>query len=192
MKEILSLARELFDVVGVVVEGQKTFLILGLVSRPNRDLDVCVSDGRRWRFPGFYQHFTPKVKVLVQKLREEGFKAKQRKYSELNLKEMAIRAGIGFWGKNSLVIHSRFGPWLRFVALETNVPFKPTVYETSPRLCEECDACLRACPVEGLLEPYKLMSKERCLAYLQLENPTLKPISRCDKCLISCPISLGD
>lgn len=192
MKEILDFAREIFDAVGVVVEGRKTFLILGLVSRSDRDLDTFVSGGRRWGFPGFYQHFTPRVKALVKKLREKGFRAEQKRYSELNLKELAIRAGIGCWGKNSLVIHSKFGPWLRFMVLETNAPLESTVSDMPNDLCGKCESCLKACPKEGLLEPYKLTDKTRCLAYLEIEDPTPKPASRCDKCLVPCPMGLGD
>ena len=191
MKEILDFARELFDTVGVVVEGQKTFLILGLVSRPDRDLDTFVSDGRRWRFPGFYEYFTPKVKALAQRFKEEGFRAEKKRYSSLNIKEMAIRAGIGFLGKNSLVIHPRFGPRLRFVALETDGAFEPTASKTPNSLCGQCDACLKACPIRGLLEPYTMTDATQCLAYLQFENPILKITSRCDKCLTPCPIGLG-
>jgi ferredoxin len=188
MKEVLDYTREFFDALGVVVEGRKTFLILGLVSRPDRDLDIFVSDGRKWKFPGFYQHFTPRVKVVVQKLEERGFRVKQKKYSKLDVKKMAVKAGIGCWGKNSLVIHPKFGPWLRFVVLETNTSLEPTISELPNDLCGKCEACLRACPVNGLLEPYKLVSEKRCLAYLQLDNPTSGSTSRCDKCLISCPI----
>ena len=191
MKEIIDSAREIFDAVGVVVKGQKTFLILGLVSRPDRDLDQFVSDGRKWKFPGFYQHFVPRVKALVQNLKEEGFRVEQKKYSELNIKKMAIEAGIGCWGKNSLVIHPKFGPWLRFVVLETDAPLELTVSEIPNDLCGGCDTCLRACPISGLLEAYKLIDEKRCLAYLELENPTPKLTSRCDKCLTPCRIGLG-
>lgn len=191
MKELLDFAREVFDVAGVVTEGRKTFLILGLVSRPDRDLDVFISNGWGWKFPGFYEHFTPKVKALVQKLKGKGFSSEQKRYYELNLKEMAIRAGLGCWGKNSLVIHPQFGPRLRFVALETDAPLEPTVSEVPADLCGNCDACLKACPVEGLLRPYKLTSRLECLAYIQLEAPTPKPASRCDKCLAPCPVGLG-
>jgi len=36
---------------------------------------------------------------------------------DLNLKSAAVKAGIGRWGKNSLVLHPVFGPWLRFAAV---------------------------------------------------------------------------
>lgn len=191
MREVIDFAREIFDTVGVVIEDKRTFLILGLVSKPDRDLDTFISDGRRWEALGFKKYFTPKVKTIIQKLKGEGFFIKQKRYSDLNIKEMAVRAGIGCWGKNSLVIHPKFGPWLRFVALETNAPLEPSISEIQNDLCGQCDICLRNCPVEGLLEPYKLIDATKCLAYIQLENPTTEPTPRCNSCLACCPIGLS-
>jgi len=187
MKEIMIYARRIFDAVGVVACGHKIFLILGLVSKPERDLDTFVSDGKNWKFPGFYRHFSPKIKKLVEKIKEEGFEAEQKKYPDLNIKQLAVEAGIGRWGKNSLVIHPEFGPWLRFVVLETNAPLVPTVSKLPNDPCGNCDTCLKSCPVNGLLTPYHLAAPKRCLAYLELENPTTSgPASRCDKCQIPC------
>ena len=190
MKKIIDQAKKIFDVIRIINNGQKTFLILALVSRPDRDLDIFISDGKKWKFPGFYKNFNPKIKTIIQMIKEEGLKVNQKKYSDLNIKNIAVNAGIGWYGKNSLVIHPKFGPWLRFVVLEIDTFFKSTVAKKLNSLCNECDACLKSCP-ENVLEPYKLIDKEHCLAYLELDNPTSGFAQRCDMCLISCPIKDG-
>lgn len=188
MKEIINQAKKIFDVIKIINNRQKTFLILALVSRPYRDLDTFISDGKKWKFVGFYKNFNPKIKTIIQIIKEKGFEVHQKKYSEINIKKMAVDAGIGWWGKNSLVIHPKFGPWLRFIILEINTLFKSTPIKKLDNLCNECNACLKSCPINGLLEPYKLTNKKQCLAYLELNKPTSKPIQRCDKCQTSCPI----
>lgn len=187
MKEIINQAKEIFDVIGIINNGQKTFLILALVSRPDRDLDTFISDGKKWKFPGFYKNFNPKVKKIIQMIKERGIGVCQRRYSELNIKKMAIDAGIGWRGKNSLVIHPKFGPWLRFIVLEIDTFYKSTIAKKSEKLCNECNVCLESCP-KNVLEPYTLKDKKLCLAYIELDKPVSKPVPRCDKCLISCPI----
>jgi len=191
MREIVEYAKKIFDVAGIV----NNFLILGLESRTDRDLDTFIWDGKKWKFPGFYRYFTPKVKLVIQRIREKGFRAQQIRYSKLNIKELVVKAGLGKWGKNSLVIHPKFGPWLRFVAVETDAPLLSTLPIRNPRViftgCENCNRCLSACPISGLLKPFKLTCKEKCLAYVQLTipptiSPTATVLRRCDKCLTAC------
>jgi epoxyqueuosine reductase QueG len=109
-----------------------------------------------------------------------------------------VKAGIGKWGKNSLIIHEKFGPWLRFAAIEVNLVVSPHASDIEPENlhvphpgCKDCQRCLEACPVSGLLKSFRLTRKEKCLAFIQLEiPPTISPIPsslrRCDKCLTVC------
>lgn len=187
MKDVIDLAKEIFDSVGVVIEDKRTFLILGLVSKPERDLDLFVSDGKKWKFTEFYSNFKPRIKKIIELIEKKGFWAKQERYRRLNVKGMAVKAGIGCWGKNSLVIHPDFGPWLRFEVVETNTPLEATFSKITD-FCGDCVECLKACPVKGLLEPYKLTDKKKCLAYLEIDKPASEPTPRCNKCLICCPV----
>lgn len=184
LTEIVEYARTLFDAVGAV----DNFLILGLESRTDRDLDIFVSDGSCWRAPGFHQHFNLRVNLLFREIEKKGFLAKRKGYS-LNIKELAVRSGIGMWGKNSLVISPKFGPWLRFVVVQINGTFPKTSIHNPQAIypdCKNCKNCLKACPVEGLLEPFKLMDMHKCFAYLQLEKPSQGEARRCVKCLTAC------
>lgn len=192
MKEILEFARKIFDAVGIIKEESQNYIVLGLASKPDRNLDIFTTDGEKWFLPGFEKHFAPKIKVLIQEIKNAGYQAVQERYHDkASFKKLAIKAGMGRWGKNSLVINPEFGPWLRFILLKTNIPFNPVKFKQAERIeypdCSNCGKCLDACPMKGILGPYKMIDKKRCIAYFQLENPS-GSTQRCDKCLRACPV----
>ena len=183
MDEIMKYIQKHFDVAG----GVDNFLILGLESRKNRDLDTfIVEKSGRPKFPGFFKHFAPKTEFVIKKLRQVG-EAKQVK-TEIEIKPLAVRAGIGKWGKNSLVIHPEFGPWLRFVVIETTFrfPLKPEASELSVyEGCQDCSYCINACNVSAI-SLFGVPKREKCMAYAQLNYPTKRLSRRCDACLQAC------
>jgi len=199
--EILAYARSLFDAVGVARDpaSKDTILVLGLVTTPERDLDDFVLQevkGTResfWR--GFIRYAKPKLDDLLKFIRKQGFSAElvgKLGYSpsgKPNLKHLAVAAGLGRQGKNTLVINPRFGPWLRFMAIRTNVSLAPTgsgVYAKEENLdCKACQRCIEACPV-GILQLYCLVDTDRCLAAISGERRGQLAI--CDKCVVVCPV----
>ncbi|HEX3453617.1 MAG TPA: tRNA epoxyqueuosine(34) reductase QueG [Gaiellaceae bacterium] len=77
-------------------------------------------------------------------------------------REGAARAGVGFYGKNTMIITRRHGSWVVLGTLVTNVEIEPT-----PRLeldCGECRLCIDACPTDALDEP-GVLDSTRCLSY---------------------------
>jgi epoxyqueuosine reductase len=111
-------------------------------------------------------------------------------------KALAVQAGLGWLGKNSLVINPKFGSWLVLGALFTDLPIEPD--GPGGGSCGSCDACLRGCPAGALPEPY-VLDAGRCFAYLTVENR--KPIPDdvltkmsprafgCDGCQEVCPVN---
>jgi epoxyqueuosine reductase len=199
--EIIAYARSLFDAVGVARDPatKETILILGLVTTPERDLDDFVLQevkGSResfWR--GFIRHAKPKLDDLLKFIKKQGFSAElvgKLGYSpsgKPNLKHLAVAAGLGRQGKNTLVVNPSFGPWLRFMAIRTNAPLAITgsgVYakEENPD-CKACQRCIEACPV-GILQPYRLLDADRCLAAISGERR--RELAICDKCVVVCPV----
>jgi ferredoxin len=198
---IIAYARSLFDVVGVA-RDQSTkdmILVLGLVTTPERDLDDFVLQevkGSResfWR--GFIIYAKPKLDALLDFVRKQRFSAElvgKLGYSpsgKPNLKHLAVAAGLGRQGKNTLVINPNFGPWLRFMAIRMNAPLAitgPGVYarEENPD-CKACQRCIEACPVR-ILQPYRLTDTDRCLAAISGERRG--ELAICDKCVVVCPV----
>ncbi len=200
-EEIIAYARSLFDAVGMARDpvSKDTILVLGLVTTPERDLDDFVLQemkGSResfWR--GFVKYAKPKLDVLVEFIKKQGFSAElvgKMGYSpsgKPNLKHLAVAAGLGRQGKNTVVINARFGPWLRFMAIRTNAPLVLTgsgVYAKEENLdCKSCRRCVDACPVK-VLEPYRLLDADRCLAAISGERRG--ELAICDKCVVVCPV----
>ena len=112
-------------------------------------------------------------------------------------REAAARSGVGFYGKNTLLITRRYGSWVVLGTLITDVELEPT-----PALdldCGECRLCIDACPTGALDEPGTLDST-RCLSYwTQAPEPPpaeyradLGPqVYGCDICQDVCPWTRG-
>lgn len=200
--EIMEKAYTLFDVAGVVVEESGVVLILGLEHTKERNIDTSYVEDGKIHNPGWIEHVKPRMKILMDFIRERGFEAEpvgRWGYpggDVMQLKSLAVKAGLGQRGKSTLLLNPTFGHRLRFAAMKTDAPLTPTGPGTDEHrenpMCQSCNICIDTCPVEGLLEPYRLLSEERCIAnydkYLALEG-RIHPNVWCHQvCRTKCPI----
>ncbi len=198
-QQIINYAHTLFDVAGVVqLSGNSRLIIVGLESTPERDLDEFQSISGKFRLSGFEKHARSKLESLPAFICKQGFSAKlvgQCGYplkGELKLKEAAVQAGLGRWGKNTIVLHPRYGNRLRFMAIKTDAPLEPptdypVIREENPA-CSGCTICIDACP-QKVLEPYRMPETKRCLANISLLTSKEEGLIPCDICLQLCPAS---
>ena len=112
-------------------------------------------------------------------------------------REAAVRAGIAFYGKNTMAITRRHGSWVVLGVLVTDVEIEP-----SPRLeldCGQCRLCIDACPTGALDEPGTLDST-KCLSYWSQAPASIPEEYRaemggmvygCDICQEVCPWNRG-
>lgn len=112
-------------------------------------------------------------------------------------REWALRAGVGFRGKNTLVLHPEHGPWVMLA--ELLVDFELPAWRQPPSrtaTCGSCTRCLDACPTSAFTGPWSLDAR-RCLSYLTIEASGPIPVELragmgdwvfgCDVCLEVCP-----
>ena len=112
-------------------------------------------------------------------------------------REGAARAGVGFYGKNTLLITKRFGSWVVLGTLVTDVGI-----ESTPPLdldCGSCRLCIDACPTGALDDPGTL-DATRCLSYWTqspepipeaMRAPLEDRVYGCDICQDVCPWNRG-
>jgi epoxyqueuosine reductase len=112
-------------------------------------------------------------------------------------REGAARSGVGFYGKNTLLITRRHGSWVVLGTLVTDVEI-----EATPPLdldCGSCTLCIEACPTGALDEP-GVVDSTRCLSYWtqapasipeQYREPLEDRVYGCDICQDVCPWNRG-
>lgn len=195
-EQIVEYARSLFDVAGVSrLPESGNWLLLGLESRPERDLDEFGRSGGRFKMFGFEKHAGPRLESLLAFIRGMGFTAQAAGpygyplEGEINLKELAIRAGLGRRGKSTVVLHPRYGPRLRFMAVKTDAPLESLAGAANPDrenpVCSRCSLCIDVCPV-NVLAPYRMTDASACLSNITPVTADGHTIL-CDICLKQCP-----
>lgn len=110
---------------------------------------------------------------------------------------VAQRAGLGFIGRNGLLITEEFGSFVYLGEIVTNIEF--AVDQPVPFGCGDCMRCVKACPTKALLGDGR-MNAQRCLSY-QTQTKGMMPeeyrkkmrnvIYGCDICQLVCPYNQG-
>jgi len=176
----------------------RSVIIYGVPSVDDSDELAVERSPDKWTYPGYFP-LNMIARDIIRELRGFGYKAAYP--SELaSHKRLAILAGIGAYGKNSLVISPRHGPWLRFGVVVTDAEL-PVDKPFTKDLCGRCRRCVSACPA-GALKPYEV-DADRCIVgasirtkvppsmmdLIRENEPRLTPKTHvmCTKCQLVCP-----
>ena len=109
-------------------------------------------------------------------------------------KAVAVRSGVGWFGKNGCVITRGHGSWVLLAEILTDLELEPD--SPSRRDCGRCRICLDRCPTGAIAAPY-VVDARRCLSYLTIEHRGAIPLELrplmgdwifgCDLCQELCP-----
>lgn len=108
-------------------------------------------------------------------------------------RELAHKAGLGYYGKNCSIINEEYGSFIFIGYILTNLDIESN-QKVLPSQCGDCELCLRACPGQALGQDYRLNPK-KCISYQSQTkemDPELKKkmgtnIYGCDICQNVCP-----
>lgn len=108
-------------------------------------------------------------------------------------RELAKKAGIGYYGKNCSIINDEFGSFIFLGYILTDLELEEE--EPVEEKCGDCNLCIESCPTKALYEPYRL-NPNRCISFLtqtkgsideELKVKMGRSIYGCDICQSVCP-----
>lgn len=139
-----------------------------------------------------------KIKRLAKKINEQVKDHAWRAFTDsapILERAVAEKAGLGWVGKNTMLMNRDGGSWFFLGELFTNIPL-PIDEPDNKNHCGRCTACIDICPTQAIVAPYQLDAR-RCISYLTIEYKGSIPLEYrkamgnriygCDDCQLCCP-----
>lgn len=111
-------------------------------------------------------------------------------------KDLASRAGLGWFGKNTCLIHPKKGSLFLLGEIITSLKIENTATAPVLDFCGNCTRCLEVCPTQALKSP-RVLQANRCISYWTIESREIPPedlrssfgdwLFGCDLCQTVCP-----
>jgi epoxyqueuosine reductase len=117
----------------------------------------------------YHDVMAPRLRGICRHLDEAG-RARSRAYVDTGPvleRDLAAQAGLGWIGKNTMLLHPGLGSWFFIGVVLTEAELIHDV--RLPDRCGSCSACLDACPTGAFPAPYTLDAR-RCISYLTIEH----------------------
>lgn len=192
----------------VILPGARTIVCVGLDYETFKLPAALAEAPERGRISNYawgadyHEVMTPRLQALGEWLgRQTGGAAAHKVYVDTGAileRDHAASAGLGFTGKNTMLIGPRRGSWFFLGELLTTWELPPDTPESRLPGCGSCRRCLTACPTAAFPVPYVLDAR-RCISYLTIELKgwiprELRPLMGnwvygCDVCQAVCPFN---
>ena len=146
----------------------------------------------------FFLDVIKPIEPIANYLTKNGYRAivsdsSTEKGSILPLKLAAVRAGLGWQGKHSLLISKKYGTFLALGGIITDASLEINTKE-EPDRCRNCKHCQAACPLDALHEPY-VLNRNKCMSHLFMAESLTEKVAAvmenrigdCEICQDACP-----
>jgi epoxyqueuosine reductase len=187
-----------------MVDDASSVIMAGLPYRRTDTEETAKSYyvSRYARVKDYHRVITTKLKRIVRLIGKEVPGSVSRVFcdtSSVTEKEWAIRAGLGWRGKHSIIINEKTGSFFFLGGIVTTVPLDYNKTQSADR-CGTCRRCIDACPT-GAICSDRTIDVKRCIAYMTIESFEDIPdwfggkmenmIYGCDRCQEVCPWNSG-
>jgi epoxyqueuosine reductase len=190
-----------YEDLNLVLPGAKSLLVLAMPYKTTEPVEPSVGQGRVARYAwglDYHQVLWQRMDVLCDRLREliPGVNCRGVTDSAPLLeREFAQLAGLGWIGKNTLLLNRQWGSWFFLAAIITDCELQYDQPFAADH-CGTCTACLQICPTQAFPQPY-VLDATKCISYLTIEQrDSLSETERtqlgdwlwgCDLCQEVCP-----
>jgi len=147
----------------------------------------------------YHRLMRKRLQTLAEKIEGEVRETRYRAFCDsapVLEKPLAQKAGLGWIGKNTLLLNSKAGSYFFLGEIFTNLPLPIDAPLAKKSHCGSCTACIDICPTNAIVAPYQLDAR-RCISYLTIELRGSIPVEfrkqmgnriyGCDDCQLCCP-----
>ncbi|TVR23399.1 MAG: tRNA epoxyqueuosine(34) reductase QueG [Anaerolineaceae bacterium] len=189
----------------VIMPDVRSMLLVGCDYRVDAVPESTLSDPARGRIASYawgadyHDVIAERLEALADWIQAQAGELHHRVYVDTGAileRAHAQQAGMGFIGKNTMLINRRRGSYFFLGEILLNLEFDDYDTPEKPSLCGTCTRCLVACPTDAFPRPYVLDAR-RCISYLTIENKGViqRDLRRlmgnwifgCDVCQDVCP-----
>jgi epoxyqueuosine reductase len=188
-----------------MMPGVRSIVMVGDLYSMRGRADDAPNDGRTGRIAryarggNYHEVIAERLETLRDELSREHRGEQFRVFvdmSPVHERQHALRAGLGWVGKHTLIIHPRIGSWFVLGGIMTTLELEPPPEQRiESDHCGSCTRCIDACPT-GAITPY-VVDGSRCISYLTIERrgpiedhwhrPMGDWLFGCDICQEVCP-----
>lgn len=157
-----------------ILSGARSLVMVALNYAADSSSQMQPGDGRvsryAWGLRDYHDVLRERLRALADALHELSPGCRTRVVVDtapLLERDFARRAGLGWFGKNTMLLNRRLGSWFFLGALLTDVALEPDAPQSTAH-CGTCTRCLDACPTDAFVAPYVLDAR-KCISYLTIE-----------------------